>query len=178
MNNGINIVSNKNSQIEKELRILNILRFTAVSMLITVALVSIIIFVISVQIPLSDLRQQENSTISQISKLHKKLATYYLIKDRVNNINTLMSTRKDYTKSLNPILAKISSDLTVDDLEVEADVITLTVSGNSLVSINVIINDLIASSDSKKYINNLIINSLNLNTSAGKYSVTFEASLL
>lgn len=178
MNNGINIVSNKNSQIEKELRILNILRFTAVSMLITVALVSIIIFVISVQIPLSDLRQQENSTISQISQLHKKLATYYLIKDRVNNINTLMSTRKDYTKSLNPILAKISSDLTVDDLEVEADVITLTVSGNSLVSINVIIDDLIASSDSKKYINNLIINSLNLNTSAGKYSVTFEASLL
>ena len=178
MNNGINIVSNKNSQIERELRILNILRFTAVSMLVTIALSSIIIFVVSVQIPLSALRQEENSTIAQISQLHKKLATYYLIKDRINNINALMSTRKDYTKSLKPILAMVSGDLTVDDLDVEEDVITLTVSGNSLVGINTIINDLIASSESKKYISNVTISSLNLNTTAGRYSVTFEADLL
>ena len=178
MNNGINIVSNKNSQIERELRILNILRFTAVSMLVTIALSSIIIFVVSVQIPLSALRQEENSTIARISQLHKKLATYYLIKDRINNINTLMSTRKDYTKSLKPVLAMVSGDLTVDDLDVEEDVITLTVSGNSLVGINTIINDLIASSESKKYISNVTISSLNLNTTAGRYSVTFEADLL
>lgn len=178
MNNDINLVSSKNSQIESELRILNLLRFTAVAMLITVALVSISIFVISVQVPLADIKREETSTLTQISQLHKKLATYYLIKDRINNINTLLSTRKDYTKTINPILAKVPSDLAIDDLDVENNKIILTVSGNSLVGINNIINNLVNTSDKKKYLKDLTIDSLSLNSIIGKYSVTFTANLL
>lgn len=178
MNNDINLVSNKNSQIESELRILYILRFTAVAMLITVALVSISIFVISVQIPLAELRREEDATIAQISQMHKKLATYYLIKDRINNINTLISTRKDYTKTIKPLLAKLSNDLEIDDLDVENNKIILTVSGSSLVGINNIINDLVDLSSKMQYIQNLKIDSLNLNSTQGDYAVTFKADLL
>lgn len=178
MNNNINLVSNKNSQIESELRILYILRFTAVAMLITVALTSIAIFVISVQIPLAELKREEDSTIAQISQMHKKLATYYLSKDRINNLNTLISTRKDYTKTIKPLLAKVPNNLKIDDLDVEDDKIILTVSGSSLVEINNIINDLVMLSGKMQYINNLKIDSLNLNSTQGNYAVTFKADLL
>src|SRR3972149_2272389 len=98
MNKSINLVSNRNEQMERELLILKIVRVVSVSLLITISVVAISAFILSTQISVAKIQEEENSTLSQISALHDKLTTYSLTKDRLTNIARIISTRRDYGK--------------------------------------------------------------------------------
>lgn len=178
MNETINLVENRSEQLEKEQKVLKITRIIAVSMLITIALISILAFIISSQIPLLALKQAEESTISEITALHNKLATYYLLKDRISNINLLLSKRKDYTKATGAIFSKISNDITITGLSIEEDSVTLDFSSNSLLSLNKLINDLIDLSNKKTLITNIKLQSLTLNAQSQSYSLTLIGNVL
>ena len=178
MNESINLVENRNQQLEKEQKVLKFIRAIAVCLLVTIALISILAFIISSQIPLLAIKQDESSTMSQIAALHNKLATYYLIKNRISNISLLLNQRKDYTKVTSEIFSKISSDTSVDGLNLEKKAITLNVSSNSLLSINKLINDMIDLSDQKKLIANVKLESLSLNVQSQTYSIALTGDLL
>lgn len=178
MNETINLVENRSEQLEKEQKALKITRIIAVSMLITIALISILAFIISSQIPLLALKQAEESTIAEITALHNKLATYYLLKDRISNINLLLLKRKDYTKATGTIFSKLPSDVTITGLSIEEDAVTLNFSSNSLLSLNRLINDLIDLSNQKKLITNIKLQSLNVNAQSRSYSLTLIGNVL
>lgn len=175
MNDGINLISNRNEQLEKEQRLLRTLRVVAVSMLVTVAIVSVLVFFISFQIPLSALKQQQNAAISSISSLHNKLTTYYLTKDRVANLTTLLSTRKDYAKPIEVIFSKVSSELSIDVIDAGEKEISIGVSSRSLVSLDKFINDMFELGSKGKIIKKVSLESLTLNPELKTYNVRIKA---
>lgn len=178
MNKSINLVSNKNEQLERELLILKIVRVVAVSLLITISVVAVSAFIFSTQISISKIKEEENTTLSQISALHDRLTTYYLTKDRINNIAGIISTRRDYGKHIDAILAKVPQDLSLEGIDVEKDIISVSMSGNSLVTINKFIDDITALGKEKKVLSNVILESLSLNVKNGEYTVMVKGEAL
>lgn len=178
MNKSVNLVSNRNEQIEKELLILKIVRVVAVSLLITISVVAISAFIFSTQISLSRIKEEENATLSQISALHDRLTTYYLTKDRINNITGIISTRRDYGKHIDAILEKIPQDLSLEGIDIEKDIISISMSGSSLVTINKFIDDITALGKEKKVLSNVKLDSLSLNVKSGEYSLIVKGEAL
>jgi len=177
MNNSINLISNKNEQLERELRMLLLVRVIAVSMLITLAVVSIIAFIVSTQIPLSKIKQEQNNTLASISSLHSKLTSYYLIKDRINNINNFFNLRTDFSEILDLLFAQIGPDMKVDTIDIEKSQVRIRASGTSLVTINKSIDDIFVAAKGNKLISKVELTSLLLDAKLGRYYVTVTTYL-
>ncbi|OGH06492.1 MAG: hypothetical protein A2171_01865 [Candidatus Levybacteria bacterium RBG_13_35_9] len=178
MSNDINLVSNKSEALEKEQRLLRLLRIFALLSLFTVAVLSVGIFLINFTIPISAVKKEQEQALSQISTLSKKHAIYNLTKDRLTNISNLLKIRKDYAKSLNIIFTKIPSPLVVTDIRIENESLVMAISGNSLLSINDVIESLVDFSTNKKIISDLVIESLVFNPQDGNYILSFKANIL
>ena len=174
----INLVSNKNSELERNLKRLRIVKIFAVISLVIVALTSVLVFFINFTLPISDVKQSQKEALNNITSLHTKLATYYLIKDRINNISNIISNRKSYVDATNTVFGKIPSGLSTDALDVDTGTMILTVSGSSLLPMNQFLDNLIALGQSGKVIKNINILSLILDTKSGKYSLTVQADVL
>jgi competence protein ComGC len=144
MNNNINLISNQNVELEKELRRLKKFRLISMICLIVVSLVSVLIFVLNLTLPLESVKKEQSATAANISLLHKKLVTYTLITDRVRNISNILSQRGNDIPQVNEILGKVPTDLSVDGLEIQTGQINISVSGTSLVPINKFIDDMIS----------------------------------
>lgn len=178
MNKSINLVSNRNEQVERELLILKIVRVVSVSLLITISVVAISAFILSTQISLSKIKEEENTTLSQISALHDKLTTYYLTKDRLTNISSILTTRKDYAKPITAILEKVPEDLNLEGISIEKEVFTINISGTSLISMNKLIDDISALGKQNKVLANVKLQSLSLDVKSGKYFVLMKGESL
>ena len=178
MNKSINLVSNRNEQVERELLILKIVRVVSVSLLITISVVAISAFILSTQISLSKIKEEENTTLSQISALHEKLTTYYLTKDRLTNISSILTTRKDYVKPITAILEKVPEDLSLEGISIEKEIFTINISGTSLISMNKLIDDISALGKQNKVLANVKLQSLSLDVKSGKYFVLMKGEAL
>lgn len=178
MSNGINLVSSKSEAQDKEQKTLKLLKIFAVISLFSVALLSIVVFLINFTIPISAVKREQEETLAQISTLSKKHAIYNLTKDRLTNISKVLKIRKDYAKSLNVIFTKIPSPLVVTDIRVENDSLAMAVTGNSLLLINDVIESLIEFSNGKKIISDLVIESLVFNPQSGEYVLSIKANIL
>ena len=178
MISSINLVSNNNSQLEKELRRVTAMRIIAIVCLVSVALLSVLIFVINFTLPLQAVKAQQQTELISIGTMHKKLVKYVLLNDRVRNIADLTAKRKNIASLINTITGKLPKDLSVESLGMENGIITLGISGNSLLTMNQFIDDFIALKDKNKIIKSINIQSLSLNVLKGKYSLSVQAGML
>ena len=174
----INLVSNKILKLENEQKRLRLFKIVAVASLVFVASASIILFIITLALPISSVKKDQEQTLSSISALRKQLVKYVLIKDRVKNISEFMSSRKNYASSANTIFEKLPQELSVETMILEDKILTLSVSGDSLIPVNEFIDDLVEIGDSGKIIKNLTIQSLVLNFSNGRYILSMQADIL
>ena len=178
MNNNINLISNQNVGLEKELKRLKRVRITSIICLIVVFLMSILIFVLNFTLPLDSVKKDQSVTVANIVLFHKKLITYSLISDRVKNISSVISQRKNYTSQLSQILDKLPAGVSMDGLQIDTDKITFSVSSTSLTSINQFIDSMIGFNSQGKVINNLVMQGLSLDTTSGKYDLNMQANIL
>lgn len=178
MSNNINLVSSKTEQLERELKRLKALKIIAVASLAVVALISILLFVITLTLPVSSVKKDQEQTLSSISSLHEKLVKYSLINDRLNNIASLIKSRKNYVLLVNTVLNKLPADLAVDSMTIEGKTFTLVISGASLTPIDKFIEDITVLGDEEKIIKNLVVQGLLVNAESGKYTLTLEADTL
>lgn len=178
MNNSINLISSKNEQVERELKVLLFVRVVAVSMLISLAFIAILAFIISTQIPLSKIKQDESQTLSSISALHNRLTAYYLVKDRINNVKNIIATRKDFSKPIDLVISEVPTGVSINNLSIDKDILVFDISSDSLIPLNKIIDDIFAVGNKGKIIKNVKLNSLGLDGKGGKYSLALQFETL
>jgi hypothetical protein len=173
----INLVSNKNIELGKEFKRLKIIRNTALASLIIVLFLSVLFFILNLTLPFGSIKKDEQLAEGGISLLYNKQVTYAMINDRVTNISNVIAKRKNYMLQLNAVLGKLSSDLTIEDLEIQSDKINISVSGASLVSMNKFIDDMVALGNQGKIIKNIMIEGLSLNSGNEKYTLSIQANI-
>jgi len=177
MSSSINLVSNKNVALERQLERLKIVRITALVSLAVVLSASILVFVLNLTLPLGSVKKDQQMTIVNISLQHKKLVTYTLINDRVKNLSSVISQRKNYVSQIDEVLGKVPKDVSVDALEIQLGKMSMSISATSLVPINKFIDDMVALGDRGKVLKNIIIQGLSLDTSGGKYTLSMQANI-
>ncbi len=178
MSSDINLVSSKTHQLEKELERLKALKIIAVGSLSVVALISILLFVITITLPISSVKKDKEQTLSNISALHEKLVKYSLINNRLNDISGIIKSRKNYDLLVSTVLNKLPADLSVDSMTIDSGTFTLVISGVSLTPIDNFIEDIIVLGNEEKIIKNLVIQGLLANADTGKYTLTLKADTL
>ena len=177
MNNNINLISNQNVELEKELRRLKKFRLISLICLITVSLVSVLIFVLNLTLPLDSVKKEQATTAVSVVTFHKKLVMYTLITDRIKNISNILSQRGNYIPQIDEVLGKIPADVSVDELNVKTGAISVFVSSATLLSINKFMDDMVSFAEKGKVINDLIIQSFSLDAASGKYSLGLTANI-
>lgn len=177
MSSDINLVSGKAYQLEKELKRLKVLRIIAVLALITVSGVSILLFLVTLLLPISSVKKDQEKTLSNTVLLREKLVKYYFINDRIKNISQINKERKNYSIIANTLIDRVPADLSVDILTIEEGTITISTGGISLIPINEYINSIIEIGDKRQGIKNLTVESLLFNNT-GKYVLTLQADVL
>jgi hypothetical protein len=139
--------------------------------------VSILAFVLNVTLPIESVKKQQQSVITGISFLHKKLTEYTLLNDRVKNISNLISKRKDYGLQVNEIFNILPADVSTNSLNIQIGKLSMIVSSTSLLSVNKFIDNLVLLGAKGKTINNIVLQGLTLDVNSGKYSLNLQANL-
>lgn len=178
MSNDINLVSSKTYEFQKELKRLKVLKITAIGFLALVALVSVLLFIITITLPISSVKKEQEQTLSNISVLHEKLVKHSLINDRINNISSVIKTRKNYAKTASIILSTLPSDLSVEAMNIGEGTFTLIISGTSLTTIDTYLEDVIELGNKEEVIKNLVVQGLTANAGNGEYTLTLKADTL
>jgi Tfp pilus assembly protein PilN len=178
MSNDINLVSNKNAASEKAKRRLKQVRIMAVVSLVVVAFVSVTIFIVNSQASLPSIKNDENSTLANITYLNKKAATLAIINSRVKDISDILKKRNNYTSAINTLLQLMPPGVNTTTLELDKKDVILVANSNSLLSIDKFVNGVIDLSSKKQLIGTVTIESLTINEKTGTYSISIKSTLL
>jgi hypothetical protein len=177
MNNSINLVSPKNEQIDKEQNRLKIARVLALVVMFSVAIVAILVFVINLTLPITSIKQNEQSTLANIASLHTKLVQYSLVQDRANHLANIIAKREKLPATVNTLLAVIPSDLSVGTMQFTMQKVSLIISGGSLISMNKLIDAITVLGKSNNILKNIVVQQLSLDVKSGQYSVSIQADV-
>ncbi|MGA2968135.1 MAG: hypothetical protein ABSD69_03135 [Candidatus Levyibacteriota bacterium] len=177
MSDSINLVSPKNEQLEKEQKRLRIARMSAFAIVFIVAGIAVLVFVINLTLPLNSIKHNEDITLSNIAVLHKKLAQYYLIEDRVNNLANIIAKRQKLSDVADALLAIIPPDLSVSSMQISVQGISFSISGASLSSMNKLIDDVIVLSQQKNMIKKVVMQQLSFDVKNSQYSIWIQADI-
>ena len=86
MSEGINLLLDKNKNALKNREIIKVIRIASIVLLSLVTVSSVLVFLLKLQSPLTDLQNEERDVLSKISMLHPKSARLFLASDRIKNI--------------------------------------------------------------------------------------------
>lgn len=143
-----------------------------------VGIVSIVLFIISNRISPEAIRQQQDKIIKSITLQKDKQAKYGLLVDRLSSVNQILKTRKNYTKTLNALVAIVPSGLVTTGLSVENSDISMTVSSTSLSPINDFLTKLLDLVSKKYLIRDMTIETLTVDRVTGNYSLVIRAKII
>lgn len=177
MYNNINLLSNKNSEVLRKKKRVVISRVAAIGAFIALVLLSVAVFMLNKQEAESIEIKERDSILNNINILQEKEVKLRSINDRLQGIREILKERKDYYGILTTVLQKIPDGASIEKLEVDSKAILLTVSSNSLVPIDGLINNLIDMAVKKEIITKLVLESLTLDSKKGNYLVNIKANL-
>lgn len=178
MNSNINLLQQKDDQLIKKQKRLKILKLAAGISLAIVAFFSIIIFILSTQFSVSSIKKEQNSVINSISSLKEKAARIILVNDRIKGTSEILSKRRNYSNLIQTVLKSVPSETKTASLDINKDILNMTVSSNSLLSINTYLEEMIKLSQEGKLIKSLAIKGITVNLKMGEYNLSISTTIL
>ena len=142
-----------------------------------VAAIAVLVFVINLTLPINSIKTSEETTLSNIAALHKKLVQYYFVQDRANNLSNVIAKRNKVPDIADALLAATPDDLSISSIQIDAKQISLIMSGGSLISMNKFIDNVTMLGQQKKIIKNIVVQQLSLDVKNSKYSISIQADV-
>lgn len=178
MNDPINLVKAQDKENFRRARKIFILRIISLVFISFVGLVSIILFILYLRISPEAIRKEQSQVVQSIAFQKNKLAKLNLLNDRLRGINQVLRERKNYTTTLNSILSEIPQEARAQVLSINKSNVSLTVTSSSLLPLNKFLNNILELSEKKKYIREMVIESLTIDSKTGSYSLSIKAKVI
>lgn len=175
MNKEINLVASKRNQSAAQQRALQITQIIAVIAMVIVSSLSILFFFLNQNSSLSRLKQQEQTLISTITFLHPKIAQYLIVKERLQAIDKVLSTRTSFDTVIGQIIQALPQSLTVSSFALNQKTISLTLLTPSLKDAETFINTMTDKVNNKQLFKKLTIDNVIADEKSGKYTVLIDA---
>lgn len=179
MSSGINLVVTKNRSVFAPIfdRI-KTLRLLAVVLLFGVSVSSMILFLLIALSPLPTLKKQESTSLFTLAQFHTDMARLALLNERVENISKIIEKRTDYNKVIDELRNKLPSDSTITGLDIGKKTVSVTVTSQSLASIDAFLSSVIADTGINKSFTHANLNTLSLDPARGTYLLTLDLTTL
>lgn len=178
MNDPINLVKAQDKENLRRERKIFLLRTISLIFISFVGLVSIVLFILYLRISPEAIRREQSQVVQSIALQKNKLAKLNLLNDRLRGINQVLKERKDYTTTLNSILSQIPQEARAQVLSINKSNVSLTVTSASLLPLNKFLNNILELSENKKYIREMVIESLTIDSKTGSYSLSIKAKVI
>lgn len=179
MNDGVNLLEpNKNAGPGNLLHHLQLMRIITISLLFIISATAVIVFILVSISPLPGLKNQEQSLEQTLLQSKSDIVKLSLVNDQTNAISMLMTSRETLNVPLSMIKYYISSDMTVDTIQVDDKTITMTVESQSLKSLDTFLNGIIGYVQEKKVFANATLVDLTIDQSNNAYALTVQMDLL
>ncbi|OGH24981.1 MAG: hypothetical protein A3B47_02710 [Candidatus Levybacteria bacterium RIFCSPLOWO2_01_FULL_39_24] len=177
MNANINLLLRTDKESLKKKKEIRILNLAAAVSLIGVGLISLSLFIwIQIINPGAIKREQEN-VLKGVSQFQNRQVKLFVLNNRIENIDKILKMRKDLIKTMNGLLAKIPSELSVDDFEVDDKSVIIAGQSKSLFAIGEFIDNLTNMVHNKEIIKSLTLSSLALDVSTNAYRISVMSEL-
>lgn len=176
--NEINLISKKKEDLLRKKKIINGLRIISVVFLSLIVLSSIVVFFLRFTSPLDSLKKEESKLLTEISSSKQKMAKLLVASEKLKSISEIISQRPNFDKTIDTVLKEAPQNLQVSSLTIDKKNVVLTVSSQSLFSINTFMDNLINLYLNKKIFEKITLNNLSADQVLGKYSLTIEGNLL
>lgn len=178
MNRDINLIQESGAGSQKQAGVVKKLQTIATVFTLSVGFLSVALFLLNRQLSPTSIRAQQASVLSNITLLAPKQAKILVLSLRLNDISTILQRRTKYDQILGAIFQNSPTSLSINSLSLSKGLVNLTVSANSLLSINQFIDNLTDMTIKKQFIKTLTIDSLVLNSRTGGYLLSLKLDLL
>lgn len=176
MNNTINLSPYKNkSKIHYE-KAIKATRIISIILLFFVILSGSSIFVLNSTSSLPNIIHQQNAITTNLDFLRKRAILLYLIHDRTSAIQSIYSTRTSYEDIIRDIKTQTTNDISIDSLRIKKNSIDLSLSSDSLLSLDIFLNKITKIAQEKKY-KTLTVSDLIGDGQQGKFSIAMIIDL-
>lgn len=177
MSNNINLLIRTDEGSLKRRKRIRILNLIAVAMVVGVGLISLSIFIMIQAINLGSIEKRREDVLAKLSQYQIRQANLFVANDRVENIEKILATRKDFAKTMNGLLIKIPGNLSVDSFELDNKTVIINGQSKSLFAIGEFINNLTDMVRNKEIIKSLTLNSLTLDGGKNAYQISVKSEL-
>jgi len=178
MKTDINLASGILVESVSKSKTLKILRITGISSIIFITVISILLFVLINQISPDKVKKQEDKILFSIKSLHERQAKIAIVNSKIADISKILDERTNYDSEMNTFLEKIPNDVSINSLEIDKAKVTITVSSNSLSSIDKILNSFFEMIAKKQIIKSITIQSLSSDQRSSTYSLSLKVNKL
>lgn len=172
MKNEINLLS-KVQQTKKRIRKLFIVSI-AIFGATFVAAVSVLIYSFIVNSDLSTVNSKITDVQGKIASMSKQKEAALRIRERLSNIQKILSTRTNLTVKANDVLGIFPQDITVDEFKVAQDTVSIRVESPSLVDIDNVMNNKILKYATKNKLGPRKVDLTSFSNNKNNYVVSFD----
>jgi hypothetical protein len=176
MNTSINLLLRTDEESLKRKRRIKLFKFVAIASLIMVGLISLSIFILIQIVNPESLRKERENLLSKMSQFQTKQYNLFILNDRIGNINQIMGNRRNLPSTMNNLLAKIPSQFSIDDFEIDNKTLIISGQSKSLFTIGELINNLTDMVKRKEIIKSLTMSSLTLDQGVG-FRISLKSEL-
>lgn len=175
MNTNINLLLQVNKESLKRQTTVKRFNFIAIMLLVVVGGISVLLFLLVQLIIPSSIKKDQNAIIEQISKSQNKQAKFFILNNRVDNIEKILQKRLDLGKVTDSLLANMPDKLFIEDLEIDDKQVIMTAKSTSLLAIGELINNLTDMVHKKEIIRSLTLTTLVFDESKSSYQVSIKS---
>jgi Tfp pilus assembly protein PilN len=170
----INLIRHSEDKSPTFLNKVVVLRVLSFVLLFAISFFSITLFILIALSPLPSLQEQEQDAISQLAPLHPKMAKLLMTKERIGHIQNILQKRPEYSEILQQVSQQVPAEAAVDNLKLEGENISLSVSSPSLEHIDSFTGNIMRLNSENKYFSKIKILSLFLNVETNRYTLFME----
>jgi Tfp pilus assembly protein PilN len=179
MNSRINLLpSKKQAPSTAATRRAGRVRLFAMLLLFGVSAASIVLFLLIALSPLPTLQQQERNAIATLSQYRTDIAKLLLVTDRLRASDKLLAKRKDFASALQAVQSRMPDGVTITEINMTRDTVSVTVTSTSLSLIDTFLNSLVNAQVAKKDFKDVSMSKLMVDEAKDAFTVTVQVVML
>lgn len=177
MSTNINLLVRSDQESVKRRKRIRVFNIVAVSSVILVGLISFSLFMLIQAANPASIETEQQAILAKMSRYQDRQAKLFILNDRIQNIDKILSSKKDFAKTMSAVLTKIPANLSIDNFEFDSKSVIITGQSRSLLTIGEFINNLTDMVRNKEIIKSLTLSSLTLDGNKNTYQVSVRSEL-
>lgn len=173
----INLISKSKEDFLRSKKVLKTLYRISIFFLFLTIFCSVGIFLMKLSSPLPSLKQKEADLINNISLAKQRLTKIVVLDERLKSVSGILAEKSE-TGNIIDLVSKEAKDIEINSFDIQKKKINITSSSQSLNSIDLFLNSLVAMVADKKNFNKVTLSNLNTDFQGGKYTFSLEIELL